>query len=67
MKAAHLYLLLHVFASVSLLVHTFEPVSITVALGVGAAALGRTIYNYLHESCDAKWIGFNATGERVHL
>ncbi|KAF1371451.1 hypothetical protein PFLUV_G00278110 [Perca fluviatilis] len=66
MKAAHLYLSLLVFSSASVLVNTFEPITTTVVLGIGAA-LGRTIYNYLHESCDSKWIAFNATGFEVDL
>ena len=41
----------------------FEPISTTLAVGV-SAALGRTIYNYFHESCDPKWVQLNATGER---
>ncbi|XP_068430152.1 torsin-1A-like isoform X2 [Clinocottus analis] len=66
MKATRVYLLLHVLLSVGVLVHTFEPFTTTLVLGVGAA-LGRTIYNYLHESCDKKWIAFNATGLQVDL
>lgn len=66
MKAAHLYLSLLVFSSASVLVNTFEPITTTVVLGIGAA-LGRTIYNYLHESCDPKWIAFNATGEHLDV
>uniref|UniRef100_UPI0037E7D79B torsin-1A-like isoform X2 n=1 Tax=Semicossyphus pulcher TaxID=241346 RepID=UPI0037E7D79B len=66
MKAAHLCLLLHVFLTASVLVHTFDPLTTTVVLGIGAT-LGRTIYNYLHESCDPKWITFNATGLQADL
>lgn len=62
MKAIHLYLLLHVFSTVGVLVHTLDPITTTVVVGFGAT-LGRTIWNYLHESCDSKWIAFNATGE----
>lgn len=65
MKATHLYLLLHILLSATALVRTFDPVTTTVVVGLGAT-LGRTIYNYLHESCDSKWVAFNATGEHVH-
>lgn len=64
MKATRLCLLLHVFATASVLVSAFEPITTTVVVGIGAM-LGRTIYNYLHERCDPKWIAFNATGEHV--
>lgn len=64
MKAAHLYLWLHVLATASALANAFDPVTTTVVVSVGAA-LGRTIYDYFHESCDQKWISFNATGEHV--
>ncbi|XP_068562715.1 torsin family 1 isoform X2 [Cebidichthys violaceus] len=67
MNAARLYLSLHVFLSAGVLVHTFEPISTTVFIGVGLGTLGRTIYNYLHESCDSKWIAFNETGLEVDL
>ncbi|XP_029301285.1 torsin-1A-like [Cottoperca gobio] len=66
MKATHLYLLLQVFLSASVLVHTFDPFTTVLAVGVGAT-LGRTIYKYLHESCDPKWIAFDATGLQVDL
>ncbi|XP_071322747.1 torsin-1A-like isoform X2 [Trachinotus anak] len=66
MKAARLYLLLHMLLTSGVLVNTFDPVTTTVVIGIGAT-LGRTIYNYLHESCDPKWIAFNATGLEVDL
>lgn len=66
MKATRLYLLLYVLSTTGVLVNTFDPITTTVVIGVGAT-LGRTIYNYLHESCDQKWITFNATGKRVQL
>ncbi|XP_064828307.1 torsin-1A-like isoform X2 [Oncorhynchus masou masou] len=46
-------------------VNAFEPISTTfvVGVGVGLAAVGRTIYNYVYESCDSKWIAFNSTGK----
>ncbi|TNN32301.1 Torsin-1B [Liparis tanakae] len=61
MKATRVYLLLHVLLSAGVLVHSFEPVTTTL-FGFGLAAVGRTIYNYLHESCGPHWIHFNATG-----
>ncbi|XP_073334134.1 torsin family 1 isoform X2 [Pagrus major] len=66
MKAAHLFLFLHVFSTAGVLVNAFDPITTTVVLGVGAT-LGRTIWNYLRESCDPKWIAFNATGLNVDL
>lgn len=64
MKATHLFLVFHVFSTASVLVNTFDPVTTTVAVGVGAT-LGRTIWNYFHESCVSRWIAFNATGEQT--
>ncbi|XP_039978803.1 torsin-1B-like isoform X2 [Xiphias gladius] len=66
MKAARIYLLLHVLLTTGLLVNTFDPFTTTVVIGIGAT-LGRTIYNYLHESCSSKWIAFNATGLKVDM
>lgn len=57
-------MLLYGLSTGALLVNTFDPVTTTVVVGVGTA-LGRTIYNYLHESCSPKWLTFNATGKRV--
>ncbi|XP_008302302.1 torsin family 1 isoform X2 [Stegastes partitus] len=66
MKTAHLYLLLHVLSTASVLVNAFDPITTSVIVGLGAT-LGKTIYNYLHESCDKKWIAFNATGLKTDL
>ncbi|XP_041815944.1 torsin family 1 isoform X2 [Chelmon rostratus] len=66
MKATHLFLVFHVFSTASVLVNTFDPVTTTVAVGVGAT-LGRTIWNYFHESCVSRWIAFNATGLKDDL
>ncbi|XP_072227361.1 torsin family 1 isoform X2 [Leuresthes tenuis] len=66
MKVVHGYLSLHIFLTASVLVNAFDPITTTVVVGLGAS-LGRTIYNYLHESCDRKWIAFNATGLRIDL
>lgn len=64
MKVAHICLLLYVLSAVCVFVSTFDPITTTVVGSVGLA-LGRAIYNYLHESCDRKWIAFNATGKHV--
>ncbi|XP_076014818.1 torsin family 1 isoform X2 [Genypterus blacodes] len=48
------------------LVNAFDPFTTTVFVGVGAA-LGRTIYRYFQESCNAEWIAFNATGLHADL
>lgn len=64
MKTMQLYLFLYIFTTAIVLVHTFDPFTTSVVVSLGAA-LGRTIYNYLHERCDSKWIAFNATGKRV--
>ncbi|XP_070780533.1 torsin family 1 isoform X2 [Enoplosus armatus] len=66
MKVAHLYLLLHSFLTACVLVNAFDPITTTVVVGVGAT-LGRTIWNYFHESCDPKWIAFNSTGLKADL
>ena len=54
--------LLVCFLTAHLVANAFEPITTTLAVGV-TAALGRTIYNYFHESCDPKWVQLNATGE----
>lgn len=66
MKATRLCLLLCVLSTCSAPVSAFDPITTTVVVSVGAA-LGRTIYNYLHESCDPKWIAFNSTGLKEDL
>lgn len=66
MKTTHLYFLLHVLSTAGVLVNAFDPITTTVVVGIGAT-LGRTIYRYLHESCDSKWIAFNATGLKTDL
>ncbi|XP_074547307.1 torsin family 1 isoform X2 [Halichoeres trimaculatus] len=66
MKAKHLSLLLHVFLISGVLVNAFDPITTTVVIGCGAT-LGRFLYTYLHESCDPKWIAFNATGLKTDL
>ncbi|XP_023999394.1 torsin-1A-like [Salvelinus sp. IW2-2015] len=50
-------------------VNAFEPISTTfvVGAGVGLAAVGRRVYNYVYESCNSKWIAFNSTGLEVAL
>lgn len=64
MKAKHIYLLLYVFLNVGVLVNSFDPLTTWVVVGVGAG-LGRTLWNYFQESCEPKWISFNATGDRL--
>ncbi|XP_020320783.2 torsin-1A-like [Oncorhynchus kisutch] len=69
MKATYAtYFVYYVLIS-SGIVNAFEPISTTfvVGMGVGLAAVGRTIYNYVYESCDSKWIAFNSTGLEVAL
>jgi uncharacterized membrane protein len=58
--------LLVCFLTANLVVNAFEPFTTTIAVGV-TAALGRTIYNYFHESCDPKWVQLNATGENCAI
>uniref|UniRef100_A0A8C5BZS9 Torsin-1A-like n=1 Tax=Gadus morhua TaxID=8049 RepID=A0A8C5BZS9_GADMO len=58
--------LLVCFLTANLVVNAFEPFTTTIAVGV-TAALGRTIYNYFHESCDPKWVQLNATGLQADL
>ncbi|XP_045923677.1 torsin-1A-like [Micropterus dolomieu] len=64
MKVTRLYLLLHIFLTVCVLVNTLDLFTVTVALGVGAA-----LWNYLttFERCDQNWIVFNATGLQADL
>ncbi|KAM9841272.1 torsin family 1 isoform 2-T2 [Aulostomus maculatus] len=66
MKAAHLSLLFHVFSVVAVLVSTFDPITTTVVVGIGAT-FGRRIFNYFHESCEPKWVSFNASGLEADL
>lgn len=61
MIAAHTCLILHFILTVSDPVDTSNP--ITVAAEV-VASLWQDIFN-LHETCDSKWISFNAEGEDV--
>ncbi|XP_013867821.1 torsin family 1 isoform X2 [Austrofundulus limnaeus] len=66
MKVADIFLCLNVLLTAGALVNAFDP--ITTSVGVGLfAAVGRTIYKYFHESCDTKWIAFNATGLKTDL
>lgn len=62
MKVAVLCLCLHVLLTAGALVNAFDPITTTVGVGL-FATVGRTIYKYFHESCDTRWIAFNATGE----
>ncbi|XP_056146715.1 torsin family 1 isoform X2 [Lampris incognitus] len=53
-------------AIASVVVNAFDVFTASFVVGVGAA-LGRSIYNYLHESCDSRWLKFNATGLEADL
>ena len=49
----------------SVLVNAFEPISTTIVgagVTLGLAAVGKKMYNHLHESCESKWVAFNSTG-----
>uniref|UniRef100_A0A8C7JM40 Torsin family 1 n=1 Tax=Oncorhynchus kisutch TaxID=8019 RepID=A0A8C7JM40_ONCKI len=67
MKATYkAYFVYYVLIS-SVFVNAFEPISTTFVVGLGVAAVGRKMYNYVYESCDSKWIAFNSTGLEVAL
>ncbi|XP_035996283.1 torsin-1A isoform X1 [Fundulus heteroclitus] len=66
MKVAHICLWVHVSLAASGLVNAFDPITTTVLVGFGAT-LGRTIYRYFQETCDPKWIAYNATGLKTDL
>uniref|UniRef100_A0AAY5F2S7 Torsin n=1 Tax=Electrophorus electricus TaxID=8005 RepID=A0AAY5F2S7_ELEEL len=57
--------LFHFILISSVVVHAFEPISTTIVAGLGT--LGKKLYNYLFETCDDNWIGFNATGLQEDL
>ncbi|XP_077477998.1 torsin family 1 isoform X2 [Stigmatopora argus] len=60
MRAARGFLWLHILMIVASVVGAFDPFTTTIMFGIGAA-VSRGIYNYLHESCDSRWIAFNST------
>lgn len=64
MKSTYIYLLLYVFLAAGVITNAVDPITITVAVGVGAT-LGRTVWNYLDERCSPNWIAYNATGDCV--
>lgn len=66
MKSTDIYALLYVFLTTSVLTNAVDPITTTLVVGLGAT-LGRTVWNYLHESCSSKWIKYNATGDCVHF
>lgn len=66
MKSTDIYLLFHVFLTISVVTNAVDPITTTVVVGLGAT-LGRTIWNYLHEHCSSKWIDYNATGDCAHI
>lgn len=57
---------LHFILITSVIVQAFEPITTTIVTGVGVATLGNKLYNYLFETCNGHWIGFNATGKDRH-
>lgn len=62
MKIAHMLWVLNALLTAGPLADAFDPLTTTVVVSVGAA-LGRTIYNYLRETCDSRWLTYNSTGE----
>ncbi|XP_066501669.1 torsin family 1 isoform X2 [Hoplias malabaricus] len=62
MRAARWWLFLRCLALSGAAVEAFEPVSTAVVAGMGAAALGRKLYQYLYETCDQTWVSFNSSG-----
>ncbi|XP_060746369.1 torsin family 1 isoform X2 [Tachysurus vachellii] len=51
----------------SVIVQAFEPISTSILTGAGVAALGKKLYNYLVETCNEHWVGFNKTGLEADL
>uniref|UniRef100_UPI0037E809AA torsin-1A-like n=1 Tax=Semicossyphus pulcher TaxID=241346 RepID=UPI0037E809AA len=64
MRAVRLYLLLHIFLTVFVQVNTFDPTTATLVSVFGH--LWQRVYNS-QDSCDSKWISFNATGLKADL
>ncbi|XP_071322750.1 torsin-1A-like isoform X2 [Trachinotus anak] len=62
MKAVEIYLLLHLILTASVLVNTFDPITVTVGVISNLWQLFNT-----HERCDSEWISFNAEGLRADL
>ncbi|GAA6105332.1 torsin-1A-like isoform X2 [Tachysurus ichikawai] len=48
----------------SVSVQAFEPISTSILTGAGVAVLGKKLYNYLVETCNEHWVGFNKNGKR---
>ncbi|XP_072310592.1 torsin family 1 isoform X2 [Eucyclogobius newberryi] len=65
MKVERIYLFFYGISLICARVNAFDPITTTVAVGIGAT-LG-TIYKYFQEKCSSKWIAFNATGLDVDL
>uniref|UniRef100_UPI0037E7E608 torsin-1A-like n=1 Tax=Semicossyphus pulcher TaxID=241346 RepID=UPI0037E7E608 len=63
MKAVRMYLLLHIVLTVFVPVNTFDPLKATV--GIFKNVWQRVFDS--KESCDSKWISFNATGLQADL
>lgn len=66
MKSTYIYLLLYVFLTTGVLTNAVDPITTTVVVGLGAT-LGRTVWNYLRESCTPKWVNYNAKGYCVQI
>lgn len=63
MKFVHVLWVLNALLIAGTPVDAFDPITTTVVVSFGAA-LGRTIYNYLRETCDSRWLTYNSTGGR---
>uniref|UniRef100_UPI0037E89A8F torsin-1A-like n=1 Tax=Semicossyphus pulcher TaxID=241346 RepID=UPI0037E89A8F len=63
MKAVRMYLLLHIVLAVFVPVNTFDPLTASVAI---ISSVWQRLFDS-HESCDSKWISFNATGLQADL
>lgn len=66
MKSTDIYLFFYVFLTTIVLTSALDPITATAVVGLGAS-LGRTLWNYFHESCSSKWINYNATGDCAHI
>ncbi|XP_004074571.1 torsin-1A isoform X2 [Oryzias latipes] len=66
MKFVHVLWVLNALLIAGTPVDAFDPITTTVVVSFGAA-LGRTIYNYLRETCDSRWLTYNSTGLKMDL
>ncbi|GAA6105331.1 torsin-1A-like isoform X2 [Tachysurus ichikawai] len=51
----------------SVSVQAFEPISTSILTSAGVAVLGKKLYNYLVETCNEHWVGFNKNGLEADL